>query len=117
MSEAVGEPRFLPHLVVHETEAWVLACPEVLSELVGAPKLAGRIRALTVSSGGPELVNDGPDTAPSKRLRSLVPGYRKTVDGPDAIGLTGVDAVRRQCPHADAWFHAVDERLGTIRRS
>ncbi|KOX22071.1 DUF4276 family protein [Nocardiopsis sp. NRRL B-16309] len=115
MAQTIDDGRFLPHLVMHETEAWVLACPEVLGELSGEQKLPERVRALTARAGGPEAINDGPDTAPSKRLRALMPGYRKTVDGPDAICLTGIDEVRRQCPHADAWFRAVDHRLGIQR--
>ncbi|MDE3722746.1 DUF4276 family protein [Nocardiopsis sp. N85] len=113
MAEAVGDARFLPHLVLHETETWVLACADTLGELSGKPSLAASLRALSESAGGPESVNDGPDTAPSKRILRLDPTYRKTRDGPDAICLTGVEEIRRRCPHADAWFRAVQERLGT----
>ncbi|WP_306366525.1 DUF4276 family protein [Nocardiopsis sp. CC223A] len=113
IAEAVGDPRFLPYLILHETEAWVLACAETLGELVEEPRLADSLRAIVESAGGPELVNDGPNTAPSKRIEGLYPTYRKTRDGPDTVCLAGVEEIRRQCPHADAWFRAVEERLGT----
>lgn len=115
MARAVDDPRFLPHLVLHETEAWVIACAETLGELVEKPKLSDSLRALAERAGGPELVNDGPDTAPSKRISGLHPTYRKTRDGPDTVHLAGVEQVRLRCPHADAWFRAVEERLGTGR--
>jgi hypothetical protein len=51
------------------------------------------------------------DTAPSKRLLRLYPRYRKTSDGPLAIAEIGIDAIRKDCPHADAWLTAVNTGL------
>ena len=115
MGEQIRDPRFLPHLVLHETEAWVLACPDELEEVTNAPGLAAKVRAVVEQAGGPEAVNDGPSTAPSKRLKRLHPSYDKVTHGSLAIGLAQLDELRRQCPHADAWFRAVEERLGTGR--
>jgi uncharacterized protein DUF4276 len=56
------------------------------------------------AAGGPELVNDGPETAPSKRLLRYWPTYVKTMDGPLAIAELGVAKLRAQCPHLDAWL-------------
>ncbi|MBB6170061.1 hypothetical protein HNR23_000121 [Nocardiopsis mwathae] len=112
MAEAIGDSRFLPHLLLHETETWVLACPEALGIVTGDQRIAAAVSALTAEEGGAELVNDGPNTAPSKRLQALYPKYRKTADGPDAIYLTGIDAIRERCSHADQWFDAIQRRLG-----
>ncbi|WSG72010.1 DUF4276 family protein [Nonomuraea glycinis] len=51
------------------------------------------------------------DTAPSKRLLRLYPRYRKTSDGPLVIAEIGIDAIRKDCPHADAWLTAVNTGL------
>ncbi|GHC90303.1 hypothetical protein GCM10007079_36490 [Nocardiopsis terrae] len=115
LNEHVGDLRFLPHLVLHEAEAWVLACPEALEIVTGKSGLAADVNNLTRTAGGPEQVNDGYDTAPARRLAKLYPGYRRTTDGPEAIHLTGLDEIRRQCPHADAWFRTLEEHLGTGR--
>lgn len=108
---AVGDPRFLPHFVLHETESWVLACDEVLELVTGDPKLPEEVRTVVAEAGGPELVDGGRDTAPSKRLERLYPGYRKTSDGPDAIALAGLAHIRTRCPHTDRWPTAVEARL------
>lgn len=115
MGAAVDDPRFVPHLVQHETEAWVLACPEELEVVTNEPGIAAKVRALVQGAGGPEAVNDSPATAPSKRLMRLCPSYDKVAHGPQAIGLADLDDLRRQCPHTDTWFRDLDERLGIGR--
>ncbi|MGW0479229.1 DUF4276 family protein [Nonomuraea sp. NPDC003214] len=117
MTEAVGDARFLPHLVLHEIEAWVLVGHDALGELTGDAALARAAEAIVLGAHGAELVNDGADTAPSKRLLNLYPRYRKTSDGPLVIAEIGIDAVRKGCPHADAWFAAVKASLGQEGRS
>lgn len=108
----VGDPRFLPHLVLHETEAWVFAAADQLGAYYGDSELAARLTADVSSAGGPELVNDGPTTAPSKRLLGYRPDYAKTLDGPLAIADLGLPALRARCPHLDAWLGELELRAG-----
>ena len=96
------------YLALHETEAWVLAAAAELAELVESPTPADTLRSHVTAAGGPELVNDGPDTAPSKRIQRAHPTYRKVVDGPDAIELLGLTALRTRCPHLDKWLNHVE---------
>ncbi|MFC3980579.1 DUF4276 family protein [Streptosporangium jomthongense] len=76
------DPRLVPNLVLHETETWVFAAAKELGELLGRPDVADALRKQAERAGGPELVNDGRETAPSKRILAAYPGYRKTHDGP-----------------------------------
>jgi hypothetical protein len=62
MARVIDDPRFLPFLVLHETEAWVLAAANELAELIESPRLADVLRSQSTAAGGPELVNDGPDS-------------------------------------------------------
>ncbi|MEU8394092.1 DUF4276 family protein [Nonomuraea sp. NPDC048892] len=111
MADTIGHSRFLPHLVLHELEAWVLVGHEALGELTGDDALAQAVRAMVTQARGAELVNDGVSTAPSKRLLRLYPRYRKTSDGPLVIAEIGIDTIRSTCPHADAWFSAMNAVL------
>ncbi|GAB2990793.1 DUF4276 family protein [Saccharothrix stipae] len=106
--EAVGDRRFRPNLVVHELEAWVFAAADELGQFLG-PELAERLSEDVRAAGGPESVNDGPATAPSKRLLDYCPGYVKTVDGPLAIQDLGLARLRAVCPHLDAWLRTFEE--------
>lgn len=60
---------------------------------------------------GPEMINDGAETAPSKRILAAFPQYLKTSDGPLVIADTGLDSIRRCCPHADQWLTNIEARL------
>jgi hypothetical protein len=110
LADVVGSGRFLPHLVLHEIEAWVLADCSRLADLLGdspATVQLGRVAA----ESGPEMVNDGADTAPSKRIKGIYSAYIKTFYGPLVIADVGLDEIRRQCPHADRWLSAIETAL------
>lgn len=65
---AIDDKRFLPHLVLHEMETWVLAdCPR-LGEVMGDSEAPDGLSEVVREEGGPELVDDGVHTAPSKRI-------------------------------------------------
>jgi hypothetical protein len=109
--DAVDNGRFLPHLVLHEIEAWVLVDCSRLADLLGnSPEVAQLAQAVAAESS-PEMINDGTDTAPSKRIKLIYPTYIKTLYGPLIIADTGLDEIRRQCPHADAWLSAIETAL------
>ncbi|MEC3981074.1 DUF4276 family protein [Amycolatopsis sp. H20-H5] len=110
LAATVGDRRFLPHLVLHELETWVFAAADQLAELRGEPELANRLKADCLAAGGAELVNNGPKTAPSKRLTSYCGDYLKTVDGPLAINDLGIKALKKQCPHFAAWLDELSSR-------
>jgi hypothetical protein len=111
IAAAIGSPRFLPHLVLHETEAWVLADCVRLGDLMGDARPAEKLARLVRKQGGPELVNGGPDTAPSKRIMRAYPEYNKVRDGPLVIADAGLDSIRCRCPHADGWLREVEAML------
>ena len=60
----------------------------------------------------PEDINDGPLTAPSKRIIQHVPRYEtvKVRVGATAAGAIGLASLRENCPHFDAWVSNL-ERL------
>jgi len=109
--KAIDDKRFLPNLILHEIEAWVLADCGRLGEVMGDPGPAAELESIVRLESGPELVNDGVDTAPSKRVMSAHPQYAKTIDGPLVIADIGLDAIRRLCPHANEWLREMEARL------
>lgn len=70
---------------------------------------------IEIGDRNPEDINDGVDTAPSRRLTSLVPSYRKPLHGPMAIAALGLPALREACPRFDGWVRLLEslaERTG-----
>ncbi|TFH52200.1 DUF4276 family protein [Actinomyces viscosus] len=99
------DPRFRPLVVLHEIEALVLAAIDAGQ---GDGLLPERglveLRQAITRAGGPEQVNSGPGTAPSKRLEAADPRYMKTVTGPLLIAEAGLGAVLARCPSFRAWW-------------
>jgi len=107
---SIGDARFVPHLALHELEAWVYADPSRLEPWMfdDEPSVVAAITAVAAAHGTPEDINEGPRTAPSKRLLDAFPGYQKTLHGPLAIAAVGIDRIRAVCPHFDQWLGGLE---------
>ncbi|MCP3136331.1 DUF4276 family protein [Pyxidicoccus sp. QH1ED-7-1] len=105
MSKQFNDHRFIPYTQRHEFEALVLAGLHALALLLDAgADVAGLAQLRSeVAALAPEDVNDGPETAPSKRLLARVPSYRKTLHGPLVVESTGLASLRAVCPRFNAW--------------
>lgn len=110
VAAAVDDQGFVPHFTLHETEAWVFAAADALAELIDDRTVARDLRIVADEAGGPELINDDPATAPSRRLCERLPAYQKTLHGPLSIEALGLNALRAQCPHLDGWLSELEQR-------
>lgn len=113
LAETIQDWRLIPYLQLHEFEALVLAAlPHLEAEFDAEDQLAG-LKSLQAEIGGldPELINEGRQTAPSKRLSKFIPGYSKTLHGPAALESAGLSAIREKCARFDAWLKTL-EALG-----
>ena len=107
----VNHPRFEPHLILHETEALIFSNPMACELSFPDSRAREALAAIGRSFSCPEDIDEGPETAPSKRILRVVPGYRKAAMGPLAIEEIGLPVIRSQCPHFDAWLRRL-EALG-----
>jgi hypothetical protein len=112
MATALGDARFIPYIQRHEFESLVLACLDQLeasdpTKRSGITKLRADIMGLA-----PEDVNDGANTAPSKRLARFVDGYRKVLDGPEVTGKAGLTLLRTACPRFGTWLTTLESLAG-----
>jgi hypothetical protein len=88
----IGHHGFIPYLQLHEYETMLFADPDAFAysfENCGAA--IQQLQAIADSLGSIELINDGNDTAPSKRIISFIPEYdgRKSTAGPDTAEYIG----------------------------
>ncbi len=114
MKEAIGDPRFIPYLQRHEFETLVLAGLDRLDDLLDAADDVEGVRALRASLGAqrPEDVDDGIESAPSRRLANAIRSYRKLLHGPLVAERTSLQALRSACPRFNEWVSTL-ERLAT----
>ena len=110
LASDINHPRFLPYLALHEFEAFIFTdparCAWVFSD---APKeVIPTLEQHRASVNSPEELNEGRETAPSKRILKAYPGYQKTVHGPLAVLEIGLPALRAACPHFDQWLSTIE---------
>ena len=65
---------------VHEFEAILFSDIHVFRQITDDLTVS-RIQAIRTAYPSPEFIDDSPDTAPSKRIKSLIPAYKKVADG------------------------------------
>lgn len=61
-------------------------------------------------AGGPEKINNGEKTSPSKLILALEPEYGKTSTGISILREVGLAAVLDRCPVFAAWWRALLSR-------
>ncbi len=112
ISEALNvQNPLIPYIQLHEFEALVFVDPQKLDrEYLEHQEPIDRLISM-VGKGNPELINDGPETAPSKRILAEIPEYNKTTAGVSVVEQIGVEMLREKCSHFDDWLSRL-EALG-----
>ena len=109
------QDRFFPHIQPFEFEALLFSHVERLvereREWVPQKTILERV---VQSAGGPEGIDDGPETCPSAILRQL-PGHRylKTTHGPQIAKSIGLARMEEFCPHFRRWCGRI-RALGSL---
>lgn len=106
-SEMGGEfnaARFVPYVVMHEFEGLLFSDCDSFSRAIGRPDLAARFGAIREQFVMPEDINDSSETAPSKRVEGLFPGYQKPLLGALAILEIGLSRICDECPNFKEWL-------------
>lgn len=116
-SADIGDPRFIAHIQLHEFESLLFAEPAKFALFFPADeKPVAALQAVADAHASPEDIDDGPTTAPSKRIIALIPAYEgaKATAAPQLAAAIGLEVIRGQCPHFAAWLSLL-EKLGEVR--
>jgi hypothetical protein len=62
------------------------------------------LRTIREQFNTPEEIDDGEETAPSKRLLKLYKSYEKPTDGSLIAKRIGLDVIRNECRHFNEWM-------------
>ena len=100
--------RFIPFVAMHEFEALLFSDCDRFGQGIDRPELTPRFQEIRDQFASPEEIDDSPDTAPSKRVAELVPGYQKPLMGSLAARNIGLDAIRSACPHFGRWLELLE---------
>lgn len=100
--------RFIPYVMMHEFEGFLFSDCERFGRGIGCPELATQFQAIRDAFETPEEIDDSPVTAPSKRVKDLVPNYEKPLLGALAVLEIGLGAIRAECPHFRNWLERLE---------
>ena len=94
-----NEAHVIPYVQQYEFEGLLFASVDSFGKLIGAsPDSLEALQAIRSQFPTPEDINDNSDTAPSKRIRAVIPKYSKRVDGPLLAMETGLSVICAECP-------------------
>jgi hypothetical protein len=118
LADDINISKFVPYLQLHEFEALLLANPQNLAieyfekvhEIEALQQLVARY------DNNSELINTGPETAPSKRIIKLIPEYEgnKVTVGAALAGIDGIATLKQRCRHFGDWITKLEQLNPTL---
>ena len=111
LKEDITDPRFIPYLQIYEFETLLLSDPRKLdSQFSDRSREIENLVEMTARFESPERINDGFDTAPSKRITDAIPEYgnRKASAGPIVAEKIGLPVLRSKCEHFGEWIGTLE---------
>jgi Domain of unknown function (DUF4276) len=112
ITEDINHQRFIPYIQLHEFEGLLFSDKAGFDYFPNIPQ-AHRLElyAAVTAHNNPELLNDGADTAPSKRLARLIPSYKKNLHGNlMALEIT-LHPMRTRCARFNNWLNHVSQKM------
>ena len=109
--------RVFAYVQRHEFEGLLFSDISAFRVLADAtPQSLQVLRGIRDQFPTPEDIDDGYDTAPSRRIQRAIPGYRKKTFGPLVAEDAGLEKIRAECPRFDRWVTRL-ESLGRTGRA
>ncbi len=114
LKEDLGFHKFIPYIQLHEYEALLFSDTGVMEQWLGLYNRVdegcfSKIRNSRPASGNPELINESPETAPSKRILALCDSYDKINDGILILKEIGIKKLRTECLHFNEWLTQLEQ--------
>lgn len=114
LGDSLDPTQFIPYVQVHEFEALLFSGTTELAKFAAtltgrsAEHFQSKLDDIVAKNGDAEAINDDFETCPSRRIKKLVPGYRKRLHGPTVAGRIGLDKLRMGCRHFGAWVEKLE---------
>jgi hypothetical protein len=120
----IDADRFIPYIQLHEFEA-LMFC-DITKLIIEYPKCSKEIESLENDlanyNGNPELINNSPETAPSKRIIAAIEGkhkynYNKPRSGAVVTASIGLPTLMQNCRHFREWIDIIHSETGLIKNN
>lgn len=101
--------RFIPYIQLHEFEGLLFSDISVFPNNFTKDELDFSLLETAVKSAHtPEEINNGPNTAPSERLKRAIKGYDKIVYGSCLASDIGLKTIREKCVLFNEWIEKLE---------
>lgn len=107
--------RFIPYIQLHEFEALLFSDIHVYNDCFEPNEFSdyNYLEETIAEYSNPEMINDGAETAPSKRLSKIIKGsYYKVVYGALITEAIGLVKIRHKCTRFNTWM----DKLETLQK-
>lgn len=110
-AEELGSGDFIPYIQLHEFEALLFV--DICKLQTEYPLSSEKIQALKKETdiyGDPEMINNSPDTAPSKRIIAALAQdyhYNKVQSGAAITSAIGIENLLEKCQHFNEWINKI----------
>lgn len=112
--------KFIPYVQPHEFEALLFVDIDATADMLSygdvalVSKLKTEFKLIMAQFETPEHINHGLNTAPSKRIERLVPGFVKNKAGSHgfswkAVQKAGISNIRLKCVHFNEWLKTLEQ--------
>jgi len=108
----IDDYRFIPYIQLHEFEALLFVNPQLFEiEYFDTPEAIDELQKIAEKFANPELIDQGPETAPSKRIIKVPPDYEnnKPAVGSMIAHEIGIDELRKACAHFNEWLAKLEQ--------
>lgn len=94
------------NLILHEFEGLLFSEPNEFARITDV-KIVEEICAVKNDFKNPELINNSPIIAPSKRLEALIENYPKVQAGIIVSNAIGINTMMKECKHFANWIEKI----------
>lgn len=112
LADDIDDGRFIPYIQLHEFETLLFADPRKFEiEYFDRPEGITQLCGIAAEFGNPELINQGRNTAPSKRIIKVYSDYEgnKPAIGSMVAHEIGVETLKRACSHFRGWIEKLEK--------
>ena len=111
MAEDIPEQyryRFIPYIQLHEFEGVLFSDVDAFLNNFDRSEINyEELLSVAEAFENPELINNSPETAPSKRLMEAIPEYNKVIFGNCIAMDIGLKKIREKCPLFNEWVESL----------
>ena len=87
----------------------MFVAPELFEPRFPSVQKINELKKIVDNFSSPEEINDGENTHPSARIKSVINRYKKVVDGTIIAQKIGLENIRDKCPHFNQWLKQLEQ--------